>query len=76
MVSRVRTVAFHGIEVMPIDVQVQAASGMPTFAIVTLDDVIAHLAGREIDGRVVLDEERVAAIEAYRMRYGASRKTG
>ncbi len=34
MVSRVRTVAFHGIEVMPIDVQVQAASGMPSFTIV------------------------------------------
>ena len=31
MVSRVRTVAFHGIEVMPIFVQVQATSGMPSF---------------------------------------------
>ncbi len=38
MVSRVRTVAFHGIEVMPIDVQVQAASGMPSFTIVGLPD--------------------------------------
>ncbi len=38
MVSRVGTVAFHGIEVMPIDVQVQAASGMPTFTIVGLPD--------------------------------------
>ncbi len=38
MVSRVRTVAFHGIEIMPIDVQVQAASGMPSFTIVGLPD--------------------------------------
>ncbi len=44
---------------------------MPTFAIVTLDDVVEHLAGREIDGRVLLDDELLGRIEAYRAQYGA-----
>lgn len=38
MVARVRTVAFQGIEVMPIDVQVQMASGLPAFTLVGLPD--------------------------------------
>jgi magnesium chelatase family protein len=36
MVQRVATVAFEGIEVRPVDVQVQVAPGMPAFAIVGL----------------------------------------
>jgi magnesium chelatase family protein len=38
MVQRVSTVAFEGIEVRPVDVQVQIASGMPAFTIVGLPD--------------------------------------
>ena len=38
MVARVNTVSFQGIEVMPVDVQVQMASGLPTFTIVGLPD--------------------------------------
>ena len=38
MVSRVSTVAFQGIETLDIDVQVQMAGGLPTFAIVGLPD--------------------------------------
>jgi magnesium chelatase family protein len=38
MMARIRTVAFQGIEVLPIDVQVHMASGMPAFAIVGLPD--------------------------------------
>jgi hypothetical protein len=34
MVQRVTTVAFEGIEVRPVDVQVQVAPGMPAFTIV------------------------------------------
>ena len=34
MVQRVSTVAFEGIEVRPVDVQVQIAPGMPAFTIV------------------------------------------
>ena len=38
MVQRVTTVAFEGIEVRPVDVQVQIAPGMPAFTIVGLPD--------------------------------------
>src|SRR5690606_15710288 len=38
MVSHVRTVAFQGIEAVPVDVQVQIAPGGPVFAIVGLPD--------------------------------------
>jgi magnesium chelatase family protein len=34
MVQRVTTVAFEGIEIRPVDVQVQVAPGMPAFTIV------------------------------------------
>ena len=44
---------------------------MPTFAIVTLDEVLDHLAGREVDGRVVVDGEMLGRIEDYRAQYGA-----
>lgn len=38
MVARVHTVAFSGIDVLPIEVQVQLASGLPAFTIVGLPD--------------------------------------
>src|SRR5437868_5650543 len=38
MVARVRTVAFQGIDVLPIDVEVQIANGVPAFNIVGLPD--------------------------------------
>ncbi|MGH6718591.1 MAG: magnesium chelatase domain-containing protein, partial [Alphaproteobacteria bacterium] len=38
MVARVTTVAFQGIDALPVDVQVQIAAGMPIFAIVGLPD--------------------------------------
>ena len=38
MVARVSTVAFQGIEARDVDVQVQVASGIPSFAIVGLPD--------------------------------------
>ncbi len=38
MVARVNTVAFQGIDVLDVDVQVHMASGMPTFAVVGLPD--------------------------------------
>jgi hypothetical protein len=34
MVQRVTTVAFEGIEIRPVDVQVQVAPGMPAFTMV------------------------------------------
>ena len=38
MVARVSTVAFQGIAVLGIDVQVQMSSGLPAFTIVGLPD--------------------------------------
>jgi len=38
MVSRVTTVAFHGIEAVPVDVQVQIGPGTVAFNIVGLAD--------------------------------------
>lgn len=44
--------------------------GMQTFAIVTIEEIAAHLRGREVDGTVVLTDELFAKIEAYRALYG------
>ena len=44
---------------------------MPTRAIVTLDEVVEHLHGREIDGQVILGDDMLAKIAAYRDEYGA-----
>ncbi len=51
--------------------QVALDFDMTTRAIVTLDDIVEHLHGREVDGRVVLDDEILERIHAYREEYGA-----
>lgn len=38
MVARINTVAFEGVDVRPVDVQVQISSGLPAFTIVGLPD--------------------------------------
>ncbi|MBI1775049.1 MAG: YifB family Mg chelatase-like AAA ATPase [Proteobacteria bacterium] len=38
MVARIHTVAFQGVEVLEVDVQVQVASGLPAFTVVGLPD--------------------------------------
>jgi len=45
--------------------------GIATAPIVTLDDVVAHLHNRQIDGRVVLNDTTLSAIHDYRAKYGA-----
>lgn len=44
---------------------------MTTFAIVDVEQIMSYLRGREVDGRVVLDEARHARMLAYRAQYGA-----
>jgi orotate phosphoribosyltransferase len=44
--------------------------GLATTAIVTIDDVVAHLRDHEVDGRRVLGEDDLARIAAYRATYG------
>lgn len=45
--------------------------GMPCHAIVSVEDIVTHLHRREIEGRVVLDDQLHAAMQAYRAQYGA-----
>ena len=44
---------------------------IPIFAIVTITEIIDYLHNREINGRVVLNDEMKASIEAYRAAYDA-----
>ncbi|MBN1867299.1 orotate phosphoribosyltransferase [Candidatus Sumerlaeota bacterium] len=45
--------------------------GLQTFAIATIDEIVEHLTGREINGRVVIDAEMAERIARYREQYGA-----
>ena len=51
-------------------VELSAEVAMPTFAIVTIDEVCAHLHNRELGGRVVLDDALLGAVRAYRETWG------
>ena len=44
---------------------------MPTRAIVTIDQVIADLRGREVEGHPLLEQDLLGRIAAYREQYGA-----
>lgn len=46
--------------------------GMPTFAIVTVDEIMAHLHRREIAGRVLLTDDLYERMQEYRREYGPS----
>ena len=48
--------------------------GFETNAIVTMEEVIEHLYNREYKGKVIIDDELKASIDAYYAQYGA-RKT-
>jgi orotate phosphoribosyltransferase len=45
--------------------------GVQVFAIVTLDEIVQHLTGREIDGKMVLNDDLLTRIAGYRAEYGA-----
>lgn len=51
--------------------QVAQDFGFRTRAIVTLDEVVEHLHGREIDGVVHIDDTMLSRIDGYREQYGA-----
>lgn len=53
MVTRVQTVAFRGIEAVPVDVQVQIAPGMPAFLIVGLPDKAVKESGERVRAALV-----------------------
>ena len=53
MVTRVATVAFEGIEAVPVDVQVQIAPGMPKFILVGLPDKAVKESGERVRAALV-----------------------
>jgi orotate phosphoribosyltransferase len=50
--------------------EVGTSFGMPTFSIVTIEDIVEHLSQNDVDGRRVLTPELVERIHAYRREYG------
>jgi orotate phosphoribosyltransferase len=50
--------------------ELEALLAAPAFAIVTIDDAVAALRGKLVDGKAVLDEETHQRILAYRREYG------
>ena len=53
MVTRVATVAFQGIEAVPVDVQVQIAPGFPQFILVGLPDKAVKESGERVRAALV-----------------------
>lgn len=51
--------------------EVKDLYGFPTNAIVSMKDVVEHLYNRECQGKVVIDDQIKAAIDAYYEQYGA-----
>ena len=54
--------------------EIRTEFGLEVFAIVTLDEIVAHLHNRSIAGNVVLDDRMCARINEYRKIYGAVRQ--
>ena len=52
--------------------EIQERYGFPVASIVSMAEVVEHLHGREVRGRVVIDDATKAAIDAYYERYGAA----
>ncbi len=50
--------------------EVSQKYGFPTASIVNMAEVTEHLLNREIDGRVVIDDQIKAALDAYYKQYG------
>jgi len=53
--------------------EIRAEFGMPAAAIVTLDDIVAHLHNRPVGGKVLLTDEIKKRIDEYRAAYGCGR---
>ena len=51
--------------------EIQERYGFPVASIVSMAEVVEELHGHEVGGRVVIDDELKAAIDAYYERYGA-----
>jgi len=56
--------------------EVSQTYGMKTLSIVSINDILAYLHNRPIDGKVVLDDEAMKRIEEYRGKYGVEELRG
>ena len=70
MVSLNRMEVGKGGEKCALD-EVKDLYGFETAAVVTMEDVVECLYNKECDGKVVIDDELKAAIDAYYEKYGA-----
>ena len=70
MVSLNRQEVGRGGKMCALD-EIREDYGVPTLAIVTMDEVVSCLWNREVDGRVVIDDAAKAKIDAYYETYGA-----
>ena len=50
--------------------EIRSGFGIETCSIVTMKEVVEHLYGREINGKVIIDDEIRARIDAYYEQYG------
>ncbi len=50
--------------------EIRELYGMDTAAIVSMEEVIEYLAGREVNGKVFIDDEMRAKLDAYYAEYG------
>lgn len=51
--------------------EVEVEFGIKTFSIVSIEEIVAYLHNRPVDGKVVLNDETKARIDEYRAQYGA-----
>ena len=52
--------------------EVADSFGIRVISLATLDDIVAHLHNREVNGRIILDDAMAGKIEEYRAKYGAA----
>lgn len=50
--------------------ELEKTLGIPVISIITMVEVLEYLDHREIDGRLILDDEKMAQIQEYRNQYG------
>ncbi|MEY4580338.1 MAG: Orotate phosphoribosyltransferase [Pseudomonadota bacterium] len=53
-------------------VEISEQYKMPTFAIVTIDEIVAHLREHKVDGQQILDDETYRRVVAYREQHAGS----
>ncbi len=53
--------------------EIEEQFGMKTTAIVTMEEVVAHLYNKEINGKVYIDDAMKAAIDEYYAQYGVKK---